>query len=198
MQFSQGAWFQLLLYQSKLEVCNKENKNQPHKHTHKRWTGWMPWGCWKGSSFFAAFWQSKGLSNEHVLQYLPFQIVWICASSLFPRLLSAVSSVKDKKECKELRSVERGHSRWFFHRWSFQHAVLATDAELTPAMAMCLQFRVGHVFQSKQSLCDHVHQSNLAWHCSHSRKHVHKMKLERSAQRQLQLPTLPWRLKDVQ
>ena len=33
MQFSQGAWFQLLLYQSKLEVCNKENKNQPHTHT---------------------------------------------------------------------------------------------------------------------------------------------------------------------
>ena len=59
----------------------QQRKQEPTTHTHKRWTGWMPWGCWKGSSLCAA--------KEHVLQYLPFQIVWICASSLFPRFLQS-------------------------------------------------------------------------------------------------------------
>jgi hypothetical protein len=126
---------------SKLEVCNKESKNQPHKHTHKRWTGWMPWGCWKGSSLFAA--------KEHVLQYVPFQIVWICASSLFSQIALCCIFSQGQGGMQRIKCWERPQS--LILRWSFQHAVLATDAELTPAMAMCLQFRVGHVFQSKQS-----------------------------------------------
>ena len=126
---------------SKLEVCNKESKSQPHKHTHKRWTGWMPWGCWKGSSLFAA--------KEHVLQYVPFQIVWICASSLFSQIALCCIFSQGQGGMQRIKCWERPQS--LILRWSFQHAVLATDAELTPAMAMCLQFRVGHVFQSKQS-----------------------------------------------
>ena len=88
---------------SKLEVCNKESKNQPHKHTH---TSVEQAGCLGDVGKVLHFLRQR---NTCYNMY-PFKLYESVLRAFFPRLLSAVSSVKDKEECKEL-SVERGHSR---------------------------------------------------------------------------------------
>ena len=78
----------------------------------------------------------------------------LCFELVFSRLLFLLylQPRRNAKDIKELRSVESGHSRWFFHYWSVQHAVLATNAKLTPAMAMFFEFRVGHAKVSKHTI----------------------------------------------